>query len=188
MYFPTIVEKKNGQEFHWDPLSRLLNDRIVMLTGEVNEVTMLSITSQLLYLNNESHEEITLIINSPGGSVYDGLQLYDTINMIEAPVKTICMGLAASMGAFLLSSGVKGRRFASKSSRIMIHGVSSGTHGVIHDMEIDMKETKFLHDYLCTKIAEHCNQKVQKVKKDVNRDFWMSAEQALKYGLIDGIV
>lgn len=188
MYIPTIVQHINGAEFHYDLYSRLLKDRIIMLNTEVEEEICSSIVGQLLFLDSESHDEITLFINSPGGSVYAGLSVYDIINSIKSPVKTVCTGMAASMGAFLLASGEKGSRFCSKSARIMIHSISSGYHGNYHDMVIDMKENDFVQKYLTEELAKNTGQSVAKVKKDIARDKWLSAEEAIKYGIIDGIL
>lgn len=188
MYIPTIVEKKNGSEFHYDLYSRLLKDRIIMLNTVVDSEIASSVVGQMLFLDSESSDEITLILSTPGGSIYDGLSIYDTMNRIKSPVSTICTGIAASMGAFILSGGEKGLRCATKSSRIMIHSVASGHQGHYHDLEIDFKETKFLQDYLTNEIVKNTGQSLAKVRKDMSRDYYMSAEEALKYGIIDKII
>jgi ATP-dependent Clp protease protease subunit len=185
---PTIIEKIGNQERYFNIFDKLLKDRIVLLNHEVDEDSASVVMSSLMYLDSESNEEITLFIQSPGGSVYAGLSIFDTMNRIKSPVKTVCTGMAASMGAFLLSSGAKGKRFATKSSRIMMHSVSSGAQGTYHDLKIDMKETEFLQNYLTETIAQNTGQKVSKLKKDMQRDYWMSAEEAMKYGVIDGVI
>jgi ATP-dependent Clp protease protease subunit len=189
MYIPTIIEKgPGGTEFHYDLYSRLLKDRIVMLPTEVNEEIAASIVGQLLFLDSENNDDITMYVNSPGGSVYDGLSIIDTMNMIKSDVKVICSGMAASMGAMILCSGKKGMRYATKSARIMIHSVSSGSRGTYHDLKIDFKETEFLQNYLTDMIVENTGAGKKQVIADMERDKWMSAEEALKYGLIDEII
>ena len=155
----------------------------------MNEHTANIVIAQLLYLAYEDpKKDIKLYINSPGGSVYDGLGIYDTIQFIAPDVQTIGIGLQASMGAFLLSSGTKGKRFALPNSRIMIHQPSSGTQGKITDQEITLREGLFLKQKLNEILAKNTGQKISKVEKDVDRDFWMSAEEAKKYGIIDEII
>jgi ATP-dependent Clp protease protease subunit len=188
MYIPSIIQNIKGVEFHYDLYSRLLKDRIIMLNTVVDSEIASSIVGQLLFLDNENNDEITLFINTPGGCVISGLSIYDTINMIKSPVRTVCIGQASSMGAFILCGGEKGRRFASKSSRIMIHSISTGQEGKYHDLKVDFKETEFLQNYLTEKIAYHTGQSLSKVKKDVQRDYFMSASEALKYGIVDEIL
>lgn len=185
---PTIVEKVGTTEKYYDIPSRLFKDRIVMLVDEVNEDSATSIISQLLYLDTESREDITLLINSPGGSVIDGLAIYDTMNRIKSNVVTIATGQASSMGAFLLSSGTKGKRKATKSSRIMIHSLAGGTRGKIEDMRIDHNESEYLQKYLNDVLAENTGHKPAKIRRDCERDKFMSAQEALKYGLIDEVI
>lgn len=186
---PTVIEKSHDGERAYDIYSRLLKDRIIFLGEEVNEHTANIIIAQLLYLAyDDPKKDIKLYINSPGGSVYDGLGIYDTIQFIEPDVQTIGIGLQASMGAFLLSSGTKGKRYALPNSRIMIHQPSSGTQGKITDQEISLREGLFLKKRLNEILAKNTGQKLAKIEKDADRDYWMSADEAKTYGLIDEII
>lgn len=186
---PTVIEKTHEGERAFDIYSRLLNERIIFLGEEVNEHTANIVVAQLLHLAYaDSKKDIKLYINSPGGSVYDGLAIYDTIQFITPDVQTIGIGLQASMGAFLLSSGTKGKRFALPNSRIMIHQPSSGTQGKITDQEITLKEGIYLKKRLNEIYAKNTGQKIAKIEKDNDRDFWMSAEESVKYGLIDEVI
>ncbi|MDR0591471.1 MAG: ATP-dependent Clp protease proteolytic subunit [Candidatus Nomurabacteria bacterium] len=186
---PTVVEETNRGERAYDIYSRLLSERVVFAGDEINSHTANIIVAQLLHLAYEdSKKDIKLYINSPGGSVYDGLAIYDTIQYIQPDVQTIGIGLQASMGAFLLSSGTKGKRMALPNSRIMIHQPNYGTSGTITDMEIGLRESQKLKKRLNEILAKNTGQKLVKVEKDVERDFWMSAEEARDYGLIDEIV
>jgi ATP-dependent Clp protease protease subunit len=186
---PTVVEKSYDGERAYDIYSRLLKDRIIFLGEDVNEHTANIVVAQLIHLADEDPKrDIKLYINSPGGSVYDGLAIYDTIQYIKPDVQTIGIGLQASMGAFLLSSGTKGKRFALPSSRIMIHQPSSGTQGKITDQEITLKEGIFLKKMLNEILAKNTGQKLSKIEKDVERDYWMSSKEAKDYGLIDEVI
>lgn len=186
---PTVVEETARGERAYDIYSRLLNDRIVFLGEQVDSHTANLVVAQLLYLANEdSKRDIKLYINSPGGSVYDGLAIIDTMRYIKPDVQTIGIGLQASMGAMLLSSGAKGKRFALPNARIMIHQPSSGTEGKITDQEIALKEGIYLKKRLAEIFAENTGKDVKQVEKDMDRDNWMSAEEALHYGIIDSIV
>ena len=186
---PTVIEKTHDGERAFDIYSRLLNERIIFLGEDVNEHTANVVVAQLLHLAYaDNKKDIKLYINSPGGSVYDGLAIYDTIQYIGPDVQTIGMGLQASMGAFLLSSGTKGKRFALPNSRIMIHQPSSGTQGKITDQEITLREGLFLKQKLNEILAKNTGQKISKIEKDADRDFWMSAEEAVKYGLVDEVI
>lgn len=186
---PTVVEKSYDGERAFDIYSRLLKERIIFLGDEVNEATANLVVAQLLFLAYEDpKKDIKLYINSPGGSVYDGLAIYDTIQYIAPDVQTIGIGLQASMGAFLLSSGTKGKRFVLPNSRIMIHQPSSGTQGKITDQEITLKEGIFLKQRLNEILAKNTGQKLSKIEKDADRDFWMSGEEAVQYGLIDQVI
>jgi ATP-dependent Clp protease protease subunit len=186
---PTVITKSHDGERAYDIYSRLLTERIIFLGEDVNEHTANIVVAQLLHLAYEdSKKDIKLYINSPGGSVYDGLAIYDTIQFISPDVQTIGIGLQASMGAFLLSSGTKGKRFALPSSRIMIHQPSSGTQGKISDQEITLREGIFLKQQLNKILAKNTGQKLSKIEKDADRDFWMSAEESVKYGLIDEVI
>jgi ATP-dependent Clp protease protease subunit len=186
---PTVIERSPDGERAFDIYSRLLKERIIFLGEDVNEHTANVVVAQLLHLAYEdAKKDIKLYINSPGGSVYDGLAIYDTIQHIAPDVQTIGIGLQASMGAFLLSSGTKGKRFALPSSRIMIHQPSSGTQGKITDQEITLKEGIFLKQMLNKILAKNTGQKLAKIEKDADRDFWMSADEAKEYGLIDKVI
>ena len=186
---PTVIEKSYDGERAFDIYSRLLKERIIFLGEDVNEHTANVVVAQLLHLAYEDpKKDIKLYINSPGGSVYDGLAIYDTIQHVKPDVQTIGIGLQASMGAFLLSSGTKGKRFALPSSRIMIHQPSSGTQGKITDQEITLKEGIFLKKMLNEILAKNTGQKLSKIEKDVERDYWMSAQEAKTYGLIDEVI
>jgi ATP-dependent Clp protease, proteolytic subunit ClpP len=186
---PTVIEETNRGERAFDIYSRLLNERVIFLGEEVNSHTANMIVAQLLHLAYENpDEDIKLYINSPGGSVYDGLAIYDTMNFIKPDVQTIGIGLQASMGAFLLSAGAKGKRAILPNARVMIHQPSSGTRGKITDQEIDLKEGLLLKEKLAQILAENSGQKLEKLKNDMERDYWMSAEEAVEYGLVDKII
>lgn len=186
---PTVIEETNRGERAFDIYSRLLKERIVFLGEEVNHYTANIIVAQLLHLAYENpDEDIKFYINSPGGSVYDGLAIYDTMQYIKPDVQTIGIGLQASMGAFLLSSGAKGKRFILPNSRVMIHQPSSGTRGKITDQEIDLRESIFLKNQLNRILAKNTGQKLAKIEKDVDRDYWMGAQEAIEYGLVDRII
>ena len=186
---PTVVEKSADGERAFDIYSRLLNERIIFLGEDVNEHTANSVVAQLLHLAYvDPQADISLYINSPGGSVYDGMAIYDTMNFIKPDVATYGIGLQASMGAFLLSSGAKGKRFCLPHAKVMIHQPSSGTHGKVTDMEIDMKETLEVKEMLAKMMAKNTGQKLAKVKSDMERDYWMTPDEAVKYGLIDKVL
>lgn len=186
---PTVVEKSADGERAFDIYSRLLNERIIFLGEDVNEHTANSVVAQLLHLAYvDPQADISLYINSPGGSVYDGMAIYDTMNFIKPDVATYGIGLQASMGAFLLSSGAKGKRFCLPHAKVMIHQPSSGTHGKVTDMEIDMKETLEVKEMLAKIMAKNTGQKLAKVKSDMERDYWMTPDEAVKYGVIDKVL
>ena len=186
---PTVVEKSPDGERAFDIYSRLLNERIIFLGEDVNEHTANSVVAQLLHLAYvDPQADISLYINSPGGSVYDGMAIYDTMNFFKPDVATYGIGLQASMGAFLLSSGAKGKRFCLPHAKVMIHQPSSGTHGKVTDMEIDMKETLEVKEMLAKIMAKNTGQKLAKVKSDMERDYWMTPDEAVKYGLIDKVL
>ena len=186
---PTVVEKSHDGERAYDIYSRLLNERIIFLGEEVNEHTANIVVAQLLYLAYADPEaDIALYINSPGGSVYDGMAIYDTMNLVKPDVATYGIGLQASMGAFLLSSGAKGKRFALPHAKVMIHQPSSGTRGKVTDMEIDLRESLGVKDMLAKILAKNTGQKLSKVKLDMERDYWMTAIEAKKYGLVDEVL
>ena len=186
---PTVIEKSADGERAFDIYSRLLNERIIFLGEDVNEHNANSVVAQLLHLAYvDPQADISLYINSPGGSVYDGMAIYDTMNFIKPDVATYGIGLQASMGAFLLSSGAKGKRFCLPHAKVMIHQPSSGTHGKVTDMEIDMKETLEVKEMLAKIMAKNTGQKLAKVKSDMERDYWMTPDEAVKYGLIDKVL
>ena len=186
---PTVVEKSYDGERAYDIYSRLLKERIVFLGEAVNEHTANIVVAQLLHLAYEDpKKDISLYINSPGGSVYDGLAIYDTMQFIKPDVATYGIGLQASMGAFLLSSGAKGKRHLLPNSRVMIHQPSSGTRGMVTDQEISLREAVRLKELLAEITAKYTGQKLAKVRTDMERDFWMSAEEAVKYGIVDTVV
>ena len=186
---PTVVEETNRGERAYDIYSRLLRARVVFLGDEVHSATANIVVAQLLHLAFEDpKKDIKLYINSPGGSVYDGLAIIDTMNYIEPDVQTIGIGLQASMGAMLLSAGAKGKRYVLPNSRIMIHQPSSGTQGKITDQEIALKEGIYLKQKLAEMLAKNTGKDVKQVIKDMDRDNWMSAEEAKTYGLIDEVL
>jgi ATP-dependent Clp protease protease subunit len=188
-YIPYVVEKSGRGERSYDIYSRLLKDRIVMLSGEVNDAVASSIVAQLLFLEAEDPEkDIYFYINSPGGVVTSGLSIYDTMNYIKPEVATICIGQAASMGSFLLSSGEKGKRFALPNARIMIHQPLGGAQGQATDIQIQAEEILRIKAQLNEILAKNCGQDVEKVKNDTERDKFMSSQEAVEYGLIDKVL
>jgi len=186
---PTVIEKTFDGERAFDIYSRLLNERIIFLGEQVDEHTANIVVAQLLHLAYaDPKKDIKLYINSPGGSVYDGMAIYDTMQYIKPDVQTIGIGLQASMGAFLLSSGAKGKRFALPHSKIMIHQPSHGTKGKVTDMEIDLKEGIAVKEMLAELFAKNTGQKLSKIKLDMERDYWMNPVEAKTYGLVDEII
>ncbi len=186
---PIVVEQTPRGERAYDIYSRLLKDRIILLGFPIDDHIANLIVAQLLFLEAEDPEkDIYMYINSPGGVVTAGLAIYDTMNYIKPDVVTICMGQAASMGAFLLSAGAKGKRYALPSSRIMIHQPLGGFQGQATDIEIHAKEILRLKRYLNEKLAEHTGQPIEKIEQDTERDYFMSAEEAVEYGLIDKVI
>ena len=182
---PTVVEETTKGERAYDIYSRLLNDRIVFLGDEVNSATANVVVAQLLFLANEDpKKDIKLYINSPGGSVYDGLAIIDTMNYVKPDVQTIGIGLQASMGAMLLACGAKGKRFVLPNSRVMIHQPSSGTQGKVTDQEITLRESVYIKKRLIEIFAERTGKSIEQVEKDMDRDNWMSAEEAREYGSV----
>lgn len=189
MYIPYVIEKTSHGERSYDIYSRLLKDRIVMLSGEIHDELAASIVAQLLFLEAEDPDkDIYLYINSPGGVITSGFSIYDTMNYIKPSVCTICIGQAASMGAFLLSCGEKGKRFALPNSRIMIHQPLGGARGQATDIEIQAKEILRMKEILNQILAQNTGQKLAKIAKDTDRDFFMSANEAKEYGLIDKVL
>jgi ATP-dependent Clp protease protease subunit len=188
-YVPIVVEKTGRGERSYDIYSRLLKDRIIMLSGEINDAVASSIVAQLLFLEAEDPEkDIYLYINSPGGVITSGFSIYDTMNYIKPDICTICIGQAASMGAFLLSCGTKGKRFALPNARIMIHQPLGGARGQATDIEIQAKEILRLKHIINDIISRNTGQTIRKVSKDTERDFFMSSQEAKEYGLIDKVL
>ncbi|MDR3163070.1 MAG: ATP-dependent Clp endopeptidase proteolytic subunit ClpP [Helicobacteraceae bacterium] len=188
-YVPFVIERTGRGERSYDIYSRLLKDRIVMLSGEFHDEMAASIVAQLLFLEAEDAEkDIFLYINSPGGVITSGMAIYDTMNYIRPDVATICIGQAASMGAFLLSCGAKGKRHALPNARIMIHQPLGGAQGQATDIEIQAKEILRIKSIINTILAENTGKPLEIVQRDTERDFYMSAEESLKYGLIDAVV
>ncbi len=188
MLIPMVVDQVSGGERSYDIYSRLLEDRIIFLSGEINDAVANSVVAQLIYLEGKNPDkDIYLYINSPGGSVSAGLAIYDTLNYIKCDVSTICIGLAASMGAFLLSSGTKGKRFALPNSEIMIHQPLGGTQGQASDIEIQARHMQKIKQKINRILSENTSQPLEKIEKDTDRDFYMSADEAVNYGLVDKI-
>ena len=188
-FVPYVVEQTNRGERSYDIFSRLLNDRIIMLSEEVNDTTASLIVAQLLYLEaQDPDKDIQFYINSPGGSVTAGMAIYDTMQYIKCDVSTICVGMAASMGAFLLSAGTKGKRMALPNSEIMIHKPSAGTQGQITDMAIHMKRLQTIKDRMNRILAENCGQDIETVTAACERDNFMTADEAVQFGLIDRVL
>ncbi|MBO5060790.1 MAG: ATP-dependent Clp protease proteolytic subunit [Clostridia bacterium] len=186
---PNFFEKENGMERGYDLASRLLKDRIILMFSEVNDDLACSIIAQMLYLESvDPDKDIYLYINSPGGSVSAGLGIYDTMRHLKCDVSTICVGLAASMGAFLLSSGTKGKRTSLENSQIMIHQPLGGARGQATDIEITARNIIRIKERLNTILAKNTGQTLEKIQNDTERDNWMFPEEALEYGLIDQII
>ncbi|MCH5322553.1 MAG: ATP-dependent Clp endopeptidase proteolytic subunit ClpP [Helicobacter sp.] len=188
-YIPYVIEKTGRGERSYDIYSRLLKDRIIMLSGEIDDGVASSIVAQLLFLEAEDpQKDIYLYINSPGGVVTSGFSIYDTMNYIKPDICTICIGQAASMGAFLLSCGTKGKRYSLPHSRIMIHQPLGGARGQATDIEIHAKEILRLREVLNKILASNTKQSLEKIANDTERDFFMSAKEAQEYGLIDSVL
>lgn len=189
MLVPYVVEQTSRGERSYDIFSRLLNDRIIMLSEEVNDNTASLIVAQLLFLEaQDPDKDIQLYINSPGGSVTAGMAIYDTMQYVKCDVSTICVGMAASMGAFLLSSGAKGKRFALPNAEIMIHQPSAGTQGQVTDMAIHLKRLEIIKKRLNSILANNTGKSVEQVTEDCERDNFMTAEEAVEYGLVDKVI
>lgn len=188
MLIPMVVDRTDNGERSFDIYSRLLEDRVVFLSGEVTDEVANLVVAQLIYLESKDPtKDISLYINSPGGSVTAGLAIYDTMKYIRCDVSTICIGMAASMGAFLLSSGTKGKRYALPNSEIMIHQVLGGSQGQASDVEIQTRQLLKLKQKLNTLLAENVGKKVAEVEKDTDRDNYLSAEEAKAYGIVDEV-
>ncbi len=189
MLIPTVIEKTMNGERAYDIYSRLLNDRIIFLGGPIDDHMANLIIAQLLYLDHsDSKKDIQLYINSPGGSVTAGLAILDTMSFIKADVSTICVGIAASMAATLLSAGTKGKRFALPNSEVMIHQVMGGTEGQASDIEINAKHILRTKENLNKILAKNTGKTLAQIEKDSDRDYWMTSDEAKKYGIVDGIV
>jgi ATP-dependent Clp protease, protease subunit len=186
---PTVIESDGRMERAYDIYSRLLKDRIIFLGEAVNEHTANLVVAQLLFLDNEDpKKDIFLYINSPGGSVYDALAIYDTMQFVKADIQTVGIGVQASAAAFLLSSGAKGKRFLLPHATVMIHQPSSGTRGKVTDQEIDLKEALRVKQLMRDIMAKNTGQKAAKIHQDMERDFWMTAEEAKQYGVVDAVI
>lgn len=186
---PYVVEQTSRGERSYDIFSRLLNDRIILLNEEVNSASAGVVVAQLLYLEGQDPEkDISLYINSPGGVITDGMAIYDTMQYIKCDVSTICLGMAASMGAFLLAAGTKGKRFALPNSEIMIHQPMGGTKGQASDIKIQADHILFIRNRMNRLLAEMTGQPLETIERDTDRDNWLTAEDAVKYGLVDKII
>lgn len=185
---PMIIDKEGNNERSYDIFSRLLKDRIILLSGEINDASANSVIAQLLYLDSLGNEDINIYINSPGGSVSAGMAIYDTMNFVKSDVSTICLGLAASMGAFLLSSGKKGKRYALPNSEIMIHQPLGGVEGQATEIKIVAEHILKTKKKLNQILSKNTNQKIKKIELDTERDHFLESSEALEYGLIDKII
>ena len=188
MLIPTVIEKSNNSERAYDIYSRLLKDRIIMLTGEINDNSANIVVSQLLYLDSLNHNDISLYINSPGGSISAGMAIYDTMNFIKSDVSTICLGMAASMGAFLLSSGAKGKRYCLPNSEVMIHQPLGGAQGQATEIKIAAEHILKIKSKMNCILSKNTGKDIETIEKDTERDNFLSADDALNYGIIDQIL
>lgn len=185
---PTVIEKEQGSERCYDIYSRLLKDRIILLNGEINDNTANSIVAQLLFLDSENNDDISIYINSPGGSITSGMAIYDTMNIIKSDVSTICIGMSASMAAFLLSSGTKGKRYILPNAEVMIHQPLGGAQGQATEIKIAATRILKLKDKLNKILSKNTNQPLEKIQNDTERDYFLGAEEAKQYGIIDKII
>ena len=188
MFIPNVLEKKNNYERVYDLYSRLLEDRIVFITGEIDDNTSNIIVSELLYLDSISHEDIYIYINSPGGSITSGMAIYDTMNYIKSDIVTICIGMAASMASIILSSGTKGKRYILPNSEVMIHQPLCGTSGQATEIKIHANRIIKLKDKLNKLLSKNTNKPLRKIEQDTERDYFMDSKEALDYGLVDKII
>lgn len=188
MLIPTVIEKSSNGERAYDIYSRLLKDRIIILSGEITDASANIVVGELLYLDSLNHDDISLYINSPGGSITAGMAIYDTMNFIKSDVSTICMGMAASMGAFLLAGGAKGKRFALPNSEIMIHQPLGGARGQATDIKIHAEHILKIKDKLNRMLSENTGKPLEVIAADTERDNFMSADEAVEYGLIDSVI
>jgi ATP-dependent Clp protease, protease subunit len=188
-YIPMVIEQSGRGERSYDIYSRLLKERVIFLVGPVNDMTANLVVAQLLFLEAENPDkDISLYINSPGGSVTAGMSIYDTMQFVKPDVSTLCVGQAASMGAFLLASGAKGKRFSLPNSRVMIHQPSGGFSGQSSDIQIQAKEIMYLREKLNAILAAHTGRTAEEIDRDTERDNFMSAEESVKYGMIDKVI
>ena len=189
IFNPILNEKEGNYERTYDLSSRLLKDRVILLFNEINDDLACSIVAQLLYLESlDANKDISIYINTPGGSVSAGLAIYDTIRRLKCNVSTICVGMAASMGAFLLSSGTKGKRYALKNSQLLIHQVLGGTEGQATDIEIEANHIRMVKERLNHILAENTGHTYEEIDKDTDRNNWMFADEAKEYGLVDEVI
>lgn len=190
MVYPTVIEERDSamRVSEINVFSRLIQDRILFLSGEVDSLSMDTMIAQMLYLNSVDNRDINMYINTPGGNVLAGLSLIDTMNYVESDIATTCMGMAASMGAVLLSCGAKGKRFVLPHSRVMIHQVSSGMRGVLKDMEIELEQTKRCKEDLYHILADNCGKTFDEIEKDCDRNFWLIGNEAVQYGIADNML
>lgn len=189
MLVPYVVDQTSAGERSYDIYSRLLEDRIIFITGEIDDNVANTVVAQLIYLEGKNADkDISLYINSPGGSITAGMAIYDTMKYIKCDVSTICVGLAASMGAFLLSAGTKGKRMCLPNSEVMIHQPLSGVQGQVTDIQITAKHVTKIKERMNKMLAENCGQPLEKIEADVERDNWMSATEAKEYGLVDKVI
>jgi ATP-dependent Clp protease, protease subunit len=188
-YIPMVIEQSGRGERSYDIYSRLLKERVIFLVGPVNDMTANLVVAQLLFLEAENPDkDISLYINSPGGSVTAGMSIYDTMQFVKPAVSTLCIGQAASMGAFLLAAGAKGKRFSLPNSRVMIHQPSGGFQGQSSDIQIQAKEIMYLREKLNAILAQHTGRSAEEIDRDTERDNFMSAEQSVEYGMIDKVI
>lgn len=185
---PTIIEKTNNGERVYDIYSRLLKDRIIFIGGEINDELANAIISELLFLDSQSNEEISMYINSPGGSITSGMAIYDTMNYIKSPVSTICVGMAASMASVLLASGEKGKRYILPNSEVMIHQPLGGVNGQATEIKIVADRILYLRNKLNKILSDKTNQDLNKIEKDTERDHYLNSKEALEYGIVDKIL
>jgi len=185
---PTVIERSSNGEKSYDIYSRLLKDRIIILCGEINDANSNIVVAELLYLDSLNHNDISIYINSPGGSVTAGMAIYDTMNFIKSDVSTICVGMAASMAAFLLSSGKKGKRFALPNSEVMIHQPLGGVEGQATEIKIAAERILKLKEKMNSLLSKNTGQNIKKISEDTERDYFLDSKEALEYGLIDKIL
>jgi len=188
MLIPTVIEKSSTGERAYDIYSRLLKNRIILLSGEINDDTANVVIAQLLYLDSISEDDISLYINSPGGSITSGMAIYDTMNLVKSDVSTICVGMSASMAAFLLSCGKKGKRYCLPNSEVMIHQPLGGVNGQATEIDIVAKRILNLRSKINQILSKNTKKNIKQIEKDTDRDYYMNAQEALEYGIIDKIL